>query len=109
MLTSTKTFFSDKTGDKETISLQSDNAVIASGYYGVDAQQHPLKATIAADRKSLKITVLNGTNALVVTLVSQVDDEEIATLYQGDPDNNPLDYITVSGKVGAGSILIQGT
>jgi hypothetical protein len=38
-----------------------------------------------------------------------VDDEEIATLYEGDPDNNPLDYITVSGKVGAGSILIQGT
>ena len=108
MLKNTKTFIADVVGGQETISVQSRNAVIASAFYGADEQQHPVKATIAADRRSLNITVVSGLNALVVTLASPVDELEIVTLFQGDPDDNPLDFITVSAKVGAGSILIQG-
>ena len=108
MLKDTKTFLADAVGVPETISLQSQNAVIASAFYGFDAQQHPVKANIADDRKSLKITIVAGVNALVVTLTSPVDETETAVLFQGDPDDNPLDFITVSAKVGAGSILIQG-
>lgn len=108
MLKDTKTFLADAVGTQETISLKSQNAVIASAFYGLDAQQHPVKATIAEDRKSLNITIIPGVNALVITLASQVDDEETDVLFQGDPDDNPLDFITVSAKVGAGSILIQG-
>jgi hypothetical protein len=108
MLKDTKTFLADAVGTQETISLQSKNAVIASAFYGLDTSNHPVKATIADDRKSLNITIISGVNALVVTLASPVDDQEVVTLFQGDPDDNPLDFITVSAKVGAGSILIQG-
>jgi len=108
MLKNTRTFLADGIGASETIELKSTNAVIASAFYGVDPLGHPVKASIADDRKSLSITIVSGINALAVTLVSPVSNPETAILFQGDPDDNPLAFVTVSAKVGAGSIVIQG-
>jgi hypothetical protein len=63
---------SDATGSNETITLQpvspatSTSASIASAFYGNDASCHPKPATVAADQKSLTITVASGINSLVI-------------------------------------------
>ena len=101
-------FESDATGSKETITLHpvppaaSTNVTIASAVYGNPSELVP----IAPDRKSLSITVQQGTHPLVVTLVSPDPKDEIVQLSQGSTKlANPV----VRQHSGVSTIFIQGT
>jgi type IV secretion system protein VirB5 len=103
---------SDATGSNETITLQpvspatSTGASIASAFYGNDASGHPKPATVAADQKSLTITVASGINSLVITLVSPNPDDETVQLCQG---STVLATPTVRNHSGVSTIFIKGT
>ena len=92
-----------KTGTKQTISLQSTNAVIAAATY---PQDPAVKATISEDRMSIEISVVSGIEDLVVSLTSDVDEEEDVKLVHSTAGD--LDFITVSSKVGGGRVSIEG-
>jgi hypothetical protein len=101
-------FESDTTGATETISLKplppatSTNVSIASAVYGAPPQVVP----VAADRKSVSIKVLDGINALVITLVSPSPNDETVQLVQG---STQLALVTVRQHSGVSAILIKGT
>jgi hypothetical protein len=103
---------SDATGSNETITLQpvspatSTGASIASAFYGNDASGHPKPSTVAADQKSLTITVTSGINSLVITLVSPNPDDETVELCQG---STVLATPTVRNHSGVSTIFIKGT
>lgn len=103
---------SDATGSNETITLQpvspatSTSASIASAFYGNDISGHPQLATVAADQKSLTITVASGINSLVITLVSPTPNDETVQLCQG---STVLATPTVRNHSGVSTIFIKGT
>ena len=105
-------FESDNTGSSETITLEpvspatSTNATIASVFYGTDGQGSPQPVPIAADRKSLSITVLQGVNPLVITLVSPNPNDESVLLTQG---STKLANPTVRQHSAVSTIFIKGT
>lgn len=105
-------FESDSTGSSETISLQpaspasSTSALIASAFYGNDGSGHPKPASVAADQKSVTITVTSGINSLVITLVSPNPDDETVELCQG---STQLADPTVRNHSAVTTILIKGT
>lgn len=105
-------FDSDATTATETIVLQpvppasSTNAMIASAFYGADASGKPRPAAVAADGKSVSITVIQGINPLVITLVSPNPKDETVQLCQGA---TVLATPTVRNHSGVSTIFIQGT
>ena len=99
----------DSIGSVETIALFSSAALIASAFYGIDGSGKNVPCAVAADRKSLTITVVANTNFLTVTLFSLSAKPETATLYQGDPQEGALADIGVADHNGVGILLIQGT
>lgn len=105
-------FESDSTGSSETITLQplspatTTDAAIASAFYGNDDSGHPKPASVAADRKSVTITVASGINSLLVTLVSPDPDDQTVLLSQGATE---LATPTVRNHSGVSTIFIKGT
>jgi hypothetical protein len=105
-------FDSDATGSSETITVQpvspatSTNATIASAFYGTSHNGAPQPAAIAADRKSLTITVSAGMNPLVITLVSPNSNDETVQLCQG---STMLADPTVRNHSAVSTIVINGT
>lgn len=61
---------SDTTGSVEAISIDAANTTIAGVTYGVDANGVAKPVQVSSDGKSFQITVINGINLLVVTLIS---------------------------------------
>lgn len=107
-LQETSLYASDVAGANETIQLQSTSAIIQNAYYGTDSSGNPKPATVAADGKSLTITILKGLNALTVALISPSLAPELVSLYQGDPKTGALATPTVSTGTGSSAIFILG-
>lgn len=105
-------FDSDATGANETIFLQplppatSTNATIASAFYGTDSQGAPQSASVAEDGKSLSITVLNGVNPLVITLVNPNPQDEMVRLSQG---STVLQNPVISKHSAVVTLFVRGT
>ena len=103
---------SDTTGTQETISLQpvspatSTNATFASASYGTDGSGTPQPVVITPDGKSLSITVLNGVNPLVITLISPNPDNETVQLVQG---STLLEHVVLSRHSAVTTLFIKGT
>ncbi len=104
-------FESDLTGASEVITVApaspatSTLATVASAFYGIDASGAPKPATVAVDGKSISLTVLNGFNSLVVTLVSPNPNDELVQLRQA---STVLAAPTVSGHSAVSTVIIQG-
>jgi len=111
-LTPGSIFESDMTGASETITLSpappntSTQAQIASAFYGQDASSTPIPAQVAADGKSVSITVLPGINSLVMTLVSPDPKTETVLIGQGD---NIFATPTIESHSGVSTLFIKGT
>jgi hypothetical protein len=73
---------SDATGSQETISIDAANTTIAGVSYGVDGTGAPLTVPVSADGKSFQITIINGTNVLIVTLISPGPDSDLVYVQQ---------------------------
>lgn len=105
-------FEADATGTKETITLEpfppasSTNAKMASAFYGTDDQGAPKKVPISSDGKSLTITVVQGDNPLVITIVSPNPNDESVLIKQG---GTVLANPTVRQHSAVSTIMIKGT
>jgi hypothetical protein len=105
-------FDSDAKGTHETITLgpaspaTSTNATIASAFYGTDSQGTPEPASISGDGKSVSFTVLDGVQALVITLVSPNPTDETVRLSQGTTD---ISFPVISRHSAVITIFINGT
>jgi len=73
---------SDTTGTQETMSIDAANTTIAGVSYGVDGTGAPIPVQVSADGKSFQINVINGTNALIVTLISPGPDSDVVYMQQ---------------------------
>jgi len=108
-LTQVSLFDADTTGANETVNLQSQTAIIANAFYGVDSNNAPVSQKVNAGR-SVTFTVLSGVNPLVIDLVSTSPNPEVVTIYQGaDPVAGALANATVANHAGIATLLIKGT
>jgi|SRR5579863_1371317 len=97
---------SDSVGSQETITLQSKTATIDSAFYGTDAAGNPASGIVAADGKSVTITVKPGLNTLTVNLIAKDPAEPKALLFQ---DMTPLLFVSFRNNGGVGAIPIVGS
>lgn len=73
---------SDTTGNQETVSIDAANTTIAGVSYGVDGAGAPITVPVSTDGKSFQITIINGANVLIVTLISPGPDSDVVYVQQ---------------------------
>ncbi len=97
----------DKTGAVESINLDASNTTIVGVSYGTDASGNPVN--VPTDGKSFQITVLAGTNPLIVTLFSPGPDSDTVYVQQrsGNTVTDLDSFVVYRQEVWAP--LIQGT
>jgi hypothetical protein len=100
---------SDVTGSQETISIDAANTTIAGVSYGVGSAGAPNPVQVSADGKSFQIKVLNGVNALIVTLISPGPDSDVVYIQQKTGSSVvDLDSFVIY-RQGIWDPMIQGT
>jgi len=76
---------SAKTGTPETINIDASNTTIAGVSYGTDSSGAPIPVKVSDDGKSFRITIINGNNPLIVTLISPGPDSDVVYIQQQTP------------------------
>ena len=91
MLQQTSWTLTSNTGNQETISIDAANTAIAAVSYGTDASGAPNPVQVSADGKSFQITIIQGQNVLIVTLISPGPNSDVVHMVQQQGGGGVID------------------